>query len=62
VAWASLSGVLFDVSPCPGRGAEMAILQILEWFKKYRPDLYSVLATEEGVAWLRKNIRLALKR
>jgi hypothetical protein len=62
LALAIRSGVTFDLSPFLGIVEEVAILQILEWFKKYRPDLYAVLATEEGVAWLRKNIRLALKR
>ena len=61
LALAIRSGATFDLAPFLGVVEEMAILQILEWFKKYRPDLYAVLATEEGVAWLRKNIRLALK-
>lgn len=30
--------------------------QVLNWIKTYRIDLYNVLCTTEGKAWLRRNI------
>jgi hypothetical protein len=33
------------------------INEVLNWFKTYRPDLHKVLATEDGIQWLRMNIR-----
>ena len=34
--------------------------QVLEWFKKYRPDLHEKLNTDEGKKWLRRNIKMAM--
>jgi len=37
---------------------EDAVVQhLVGWFKAYRPDLASVLETEEGRAWLKRNLR-----
>lgn len=34
--------------------------KILEWFRTYRPDLYAVLNTPEGLEWLKRNIKTIL--
>jgi len=34
--------------------------EILNWFKKYRPDLYEVLKTSEGKKWLKINIKTSM--
>lgn len=35
----------------------IVIREVLNWFKTYRPDIHKVLATEEGIQWLKRNIR-----
>lgn len=35
----------------------IVIKEVLNWFKTYRPDIHKVLATEEGIQWLKMNIR-----
>lgn len=42
---------------------ENAVVEsILSMFKETRSDLYEVLNTSEGRAWLKKNIRAVLQR
>jgi len=35
----------------------IVIQEVLNWFKTHRPDLHEVLATKEGMQWLKTNIR-----
>ena len=49
--------IVIDMTPFWGYVEDLIVNNILEWFKKYRPDLYDALNTEEGVGWLRMNIR-----
>jgi hypothetical protein len=37
---------------------DMVVKAVLGWFRTHRPDLYSVLATEDGVRWLKMNISM----
>ena len=40
---------------------EMAVREVLNWFKQYRPDLWEVLTTEEGLQWLRRQVERAIR-
>jgi len=41
---------------------DAVVNEVLKWFKEYRPDLHKVLATDEGVSWLKRNIKRILRR
>lgn len=30
--------------------------EVLGWFLRYRPDLYSALSSKEGRAWMKRNL------
>jgi hypothetical protein len=49
--------VEINLGPFWGYVENMVINEVLNWFKTYRPDLHKVLATEDGIQWLRMNIR-----
>jgi len=36
--------------------------EVVKWFREYRPDLYKVLSTDEGISWLKRNIKRILRR
>jgi hypothetical protein len=55
------SGVQVDLSAASGYVEDLVVRKVLEWFYEYRPDLYRVLASDMGVAWLRLQIRSILK-
>ena len=60
LAVAIRKGYQVDLSAFAGMVVDMAVNKILDWFKTYRPDLYAVLNTEEGIEWLKKNIKTIL--
>jgi len=39
---------------------ERTVEEVLKWFHAYRPDLYAVLATKDGIEWLKRKIRKGL--
>ena len=41
---------------------DAVVNEVLKWFREYRPDLHKVLATDEGIAWLKRNIKRILRR
>jgi len=41
---------------------DAVVNEVLKWFREYRPDLHKVLSTDEGIAWLKRNIKRILKR
>jgi hypothetical protein len=49
--------VEINLEPFWGYVENMVINEVLNWFKTYRPDLHKVLAMEDGIQWLRMNIR-----
>ena len=54
--------VQVDLSVFGDYVVDMVVREVLNWFKQYRPDLYQVLSTDEGIAWLKKNITRILRR
>jgi hypothetical protein len=46
-----------DLGPFWSYVESIVIKEVLNWFKTYRPDLHKVLATEDGIRWLKMNIR-----
>jgi len=61
LAMAIRSGAVLDLSLFIDLIEGIVVESVLNWFRERRPDLYAVLATEEGVAWLKRNVRLALR-
>jgi len=53
--------VKIDFTPFKEQVISKTVEKILEWFQTYRPDLYQVLACEDGIRWLRMNVENALR-
>jgi hypothetical protein len=49
--------VRVDLAPFWPFVEDTVVQYLVGWFKTYRPDLASVLETEEGRAWLKRNLR-----
>jgi len=53
-------GLQVDLSSFSWIVEELAVQKVLEFFASYRPDLFAVLSTEDGMRWLRSNVRRVL--
>jgi hypothetical protein len=50
-----------DLGPFIGMVEEKVVQEVLDFFARHRPDLHSVLNTDEGREWLRWNVRRILR-
>jgi len=62
LAYAIQKDIQIDLSAIISMAEDIIVQQVLNWFKTYRPDLFSVLSSEEGVKWIKMNIRRGLTR
>ena len=60
LAIAIKKNVQIDLSTFASMIEDMVVNKILEWFRVFRPDLYTVLNSPEGLEWLRRNVKTIL--